>query len=392
MPSARLTQRFVEATNPLPEGKSKVDYFDTQLPGLLLKVLASGRKTYYIRYRNPHGRRAELKLAHASVLSVAEARQLAAERLAALTRGQDPAENAPHRTTQPPTLEAFVQEHYLPYIQQHKRSWYTDATLLRTHALPRWGQQPISALRRADLDALIQSLLADHKPASINRLVVVLRHLFNLARAWEIPGVQANPTQGIGLLRENNQRDRYLTHADLQRLFTEIDRRPNPMLRPIITMLVLTGARRSEVLQARWEQIDLKRRLWRIPEPKSGRTRYVPISETLSKMLERLGTQDSPWLFPNPRTGRPFRNINDTWATLRRRAGLPEVRIHDLRHSYASFLINAGHSLYEVQKLLGHSQIKTTQRYAHLSQERLLEASNHVGQVLDAVTTGLDPE
>ena len=141
--------------------------------------------------------------------------------------------------------------------------------------------------------------------------------------------------------------------------------------------MLLTGTRKNEALQACWAEIDDARRLWRIPSPKGGRRRHVPLSDAVLRLLEQIGTREhSPFLFPNPSTGKPYTEIQPAWDRARRRAGLAEVRLHELRHSYASLLVNSGHSIYEVERLLGHTQIRTTQRYAHLSQERLLEASN----------------
>ena len=156
----------------------------------------------------------------------------------------------------------------------------------------------------------------------------------------------------------------------------------NPMLQYIIPMLILTGARKREVLDAKWEEFDLERKQWRISITKAGKPRYVPLSDGVLQMLASMPHDDSPWIFPNYKTRKPYVSIFYSWITGRKQAGLAEVRIHDLRHSFASFLVNAGRSLYEVQKILGHTQIKTTQRYAHLSQDTLLDAANVVPFVL----------
>jgi len=144
----------------------------------------------------------------------------------------------------------------------------------------------------------------------------------------------------------------------------------------IIPMLILTGARKREVLDARWEDFDFERRLWRIHTTKLGKPRFVPMSDGVINLLETVPRHNCDWVFPNPKTLKPYVSIYCSWDSARREAGLGDVRIHDLRHSYASFLVNAGRTLYEVQRLLGHTQIKTTQRYAHLSHDTLLSATN----------------
>ena len=140
---------------------------------------------------------------------------------------------------------------------------------------------------------------------------------------------------------------------------------------------------KREVLDARWEDFDFESRLWKIPVTKSGKPRYVPISDGLIAILKSVPRlAGSRYVFPNPDTGKPYVTIFYSWNTARQRAGLPDVRIHDLRHSFASILINSGRSLYEVQHLLGHTQSKTTERYAHLQRETLLNAANVVANMV----------
>lgn len=146
------------------------------------------------------------------------------------------------------------------------------------------------------------------------------------------------------------------------------------MLQFIIPMLILTGARKMEVQKARWEDINWEQRIWRIPLTKSGKARQVPISDGALLLLETIPRIDGcRWIFPNPKTHKPYCSFYGSWNTVRQSVGLGDVGIHDLRHSFASFLINSGRSLYEVQRILGHTQISTTQRYAHLSQDSLLQ-------------------
>jgi integrase len=151
-----------------------------------------------------------------------------------------------------------------------------------------------------------------------------------------------------------------------------------------VSLLLFTGCRKRELLDAKWEHFDLERRSWRIPTSKSGKSRYVPISDTMHSILLQVPRfEDCPYLLPNPKTLKPFNTIYFSWNLARTRAGLADLRMHDLRHSFASFLINANRSLYEIQSILGHTQISTTQRYAHLSQKTLVEAANAVNDVID---------
>lgn len=190
--------------------------------------------------------------------------------------------------------------------------------------------------------------------------------------------------QGVPLMEENNKKERYLSAEEAQRLYEAVCASPNPMLKYIVPMLILSGARKREVLDAKWEDFDFTRRIWRIPMTKTGKARHVPLSDGALTILSTMPRDmNCPWVFANPDTGKPYVSIFCAWDTARKHAGLSDVRIHDLRHSFASLLINSGRTLYEVQHLLGHSQVKTTQRYAHLSQDTLLAAANAATRALD---------
>ena len=152
-------------------------------------------------------------------------------------------------------------------------------------------------------------------------------------------------------------------------------------------MLILTGARNREVLDARWEDFDFERRSWRIHTTKLGRPRHVPLSDGAVALLHSMKRLDCPWAFPNPKTLKPYVSIFYSWNSARKAAGLKDLSIHDLRHSFASFLVNSGRTLYEVKHLLGHTQIKTTQRYSHLTQDTLLDASNAVTRAVGHLFT-----
>jgi integrase len=238
-------------------------------------------------------------------------------------------------------------------------------------------------ITKADVLGLMAKHRKSHAPGSCNRLLILLRYLFSVAKKWETPGVKSNPTDGIPLMAENNKKERYLSAEEAQRLYAAVSDSPNPMLKFIIPMLILSGARKREVLDARWEDFDLDRRLWRIPMTKLGRPRHVPMSDGVLRLLDTVPRMDCPWVFANPKTLKPFVSIFCAWDSARTKAGLADVRIHDLRHSFASLLINSGRTLYEVQHILGHTQVKTTQRYAHLSQDTLLAAANAATRALD---------
>jgi integrase len=371
-----LLTRLVIDSAVCPEGRRKVDLFDTQCKGLVIEVRSTGGKTYYLRYSDSRGRQRQCKLADAADVNLEQARTLADKYRMKVAMGEDPVEQK-RIVRNTPNLASFVDAHYLPYIKSYKRSWETDLSVLTNHILPTFGKRYMDEIERREVVTFAAKLIESHKPASVNRIVVVLRFIYSLAMRWDTPGVKSNPCTGVRGYEENNKRERYLSEDETKRLIEAVQESENPCLKFIVVMLILTGARKSEVLKASWEQFNLEQRLWRIPLSKSGKARHVPINDGLLDLLHLLPRYEfTDYLFVNPQTRKPFRTFFNSWDQARNKAGLPDVRVHDIRHSYASFLINNGRSLYEVQRLLGHSQIKTTQRYAHLSPETLLDASN----------------
>ncbi len=368
-----------------PVGQSKQEITDKGCAGLILEVRRSGGKTYYLRYTNHRGKQRQYRIGNATVLTLNQARLKARSALNRVAMGEDPSEQR-QEARNVPTFAQFIEEQYMPFVQTYKRSVGTDVSLLKNHLLPRFGKRHLDEITRADIQKILADRMAQGAaPGSANRLLIMLRFIFNLALKWEIAGVKSNPSRGIPLLEENNKRERYLSVEEAQRLYESVCK-GDTMLRYIVPMLILTGARKREVLDAKWEDFDLNRRIWRIPVSKSGKARHVPLSDGAITLLGSIPRKPKcDWAFANPDTCKPYASIFGTWNTARKRAGLSDVRLHDLRHSFASLLINSGRSLYEVQKILGHTQVKTTQRYAHLSQDTLLAAANAATEAVGAV-------
>jgi len=276
------------------------------------------------------------------------------------------------------TFATFIEEAYLPYAKANKKSWRTDLSLLKNHLLPLFGVEPLQAITKLQVVQFVSELRQVKKPSTVNRILILLRFIYNQAIRWGVPGVLLNPTSGIRLLRDSAAKERYLTKDEAEQLYNAVRESESPMLHYIVALLILTGARKREVLDAKWVDFDLKQRIWRVPVTKSGRPRHIPLSDGVLALLQKVSEEKGAtgYLFPSPTTGRPYTSIFGPWDRARTRANLKDVRIHDLRHSFASMLVNQGRSLYEVQQILGHYQIKTTQRYAHLANKTLIEAAN----------------
>lgn len=367
-----------------PPGKTKTDYRDLICKGLLLEVRPTGGKTWYLAYVNQRGQRRQHRLGDLRDLSLSQARSLADRFRQSIAIGDDPSEQAA-RLKQIPTFGDFVELQFLPHIKLSKRSWKCDYSLLRCHLLPVFGAKPVDSIARSDVLAFQLAKLEEGlAPGTVYRLMVLLRHAFRLAIDWEVPGLRVNPCTKVPLPKVHNERQTFLSSEEAQRLLEAVRSSPNDQLEAIVLFLLLTGARKWEALDAKWEHIYWDQRLWFIPVTKTGQPRHVPLSDggLLVLRTQRLKSFDSPWIFPNPATGEPFVNLYSSWNSARLRAGLGVVRMHDLRHSFASFLINDGRTLYEVQQLLGHRNSSMTQRYAHLAHHTLIAASNSASQAL----------
>jgi len=351
---------------------------DQKIRGLQLERMVSGQVKWRLRYMAPLARgRVCMTLGDARVLSLHDARNLAIKHLRSVALGIDPKQQK-EDLKKVPTFQHFIDTKYLPYIKTYKRSWGTDVSLLNNHLLPRFGKLHMDAITREQMVQMHHEKRESGSAASTaNRLLIMMRYIFNLALKWQTTGISVNPCKGLQLLEENNKRERYLLAEETQRLYDSLCANENTLLRYIVPMLIMTGARKRELLDAKWSDFDLTQRIWRIPITKSGKARHVPLSEGVLSLMQAIPRHPTePWLFPNPKTGKPFASVFYAWDTARRQAGLGDVRMHDLRHSFASLLINSGRTLYEVQKILGHTQVKTTERYAHLSHGTLIDAAN----------------
>lgn len=381
MPKALLTRSFVERAACPPE-RAKVDYFDSGQRGFMLEVRRSGGKTFYQRYSDERGRERQFKIGPADVISVDQARKKARIVLAQAVLGTDP--QAQRKLLRDiPTLSELVRDRYLPHVKAYKRSWRTDETVFRVHILPVLGSRPLDEISGDAIAELLQRMRDEgYATGTTNRVLILIRFIFNLARKWKIPGVGENPTFGLSTAPDV-QRDRFLSPEETQRLIASINVDENRSAAQTIMMLLLTGARRNEVSHAKWDYVDWERRTLLVPVSKTGRPRVIALNGRALALLRSISRlPGNPYIFPSPITGRPCPSLHFPWTRIKQRAGLDNVRLHDLRHSFASFLVNQGVSLYVVQGLLGHTQPRTTQRYAHLAQGTLNDAAEVVAKVI----------
>lgn len=281
-------------------------------------------------------------------------------------------------------LNDFYNDTYLPYAKVHKRSWMRD-TQLYARLQVKFGhlrldqitKQQVAVFHAGLLEGGLSAASADHHPK-------LLRRMFSMAQEYEL--IDKNPLSKFSLFNHDNKVEHYLDVVQLGQLMDVLRTDDNRAVCNIAILLLGTGCRLNEILSAKKADIDIENRVLKIAasNSKSKRIRTVPLNDAsldiISKQFE--DTESKEYLFINHQTGLPYTTIMKVWTRLRKKAGLPHLRLHDLRHSFASFLVNSGRTLYEVQQILGHSQSIVTERYSHLSTKTLQAASNSASVII----------
>ena len=370
MPIVTLNAAFCAAAQCDPS-KRRVDYYSDAQVGFGLEVRASGSKTYFQRYHDPSGKQRQVTIAAYGEVTFDQARKAAQKIRSEAVLGGDPAGKKEAKKTI--LLYRDLAAMHLTYAANHHRSDGAER-ILKNHVIPRWGKLRLDEIKQQDITKWLAEKRQEMAPASVAKLKTTLSKSFELARQWEL--FDGNPTKHAWSEKYNNARDRYLTSDEANALKLACDCSPNRLLSAIVGLLITTGARKSELLKAKWSDIDLVKRTWTMNMTKNGRGRHVPLSQAAMDIIGKLPKYpDCPWLLANERTMLPFTDIKRSFMQARKLAGLDDVCLHSLRHSYASALVGSGVDLYTVGKLLGHVNVASTARYAHLANDTLMAAA-----------------
>ena len=366
-------------------------YWDRDLPGFGVRVYPGGGKVYIAQAREPDKTTRRVTVGRHDVLNADQARQRAAFIITRIRAGEDPVPlPLVARFNGGPTVadlaERYLEEHAAVRIK--RRTQLRVRGMLHNHILPALGRLPLEAVERSDVVEIHQKL--SDRPVTANKCVKVLSHMYRLGEGWGLVPEGFNPCRSVEKYPERS-RERFLTDAEFARLGRVLDEAVDSGAAPLtavtaIRLLMLTGCRKSEILTLRWSDVDLAAGELHLADAKTG-PRAVQLPPTAARLLEALPRRkESPWVFPGKDRGGRFSDggLDRVWQAVRTQAGLEDVRMHDLRHSFASRALALGETLPVIGKLLGHSDIETTARYAHLAQDSLHETAERIAQSIAA--------
>lgn len=385
---ARITKRLVDSI-PTPTGGSRVKVYDDALSGFGLTVYPTGKRTFFVEY-GPRGDQRRMTIGAYGALTVEAARKLAAERLAEVVKGADPLQDREDRRAMP-TFSAW-KDTYMERVKARKKRPEHDQAHLR-RAVERWGSLPLDSIRRGEVEAAMQAEALRVRAVATrgnktdgsttaNRWLASVRACF--AEALRDGLITANPASGIKPRREGPPRDRVLTDAELVKVAEALDALTDPHVRTAFIVLVETGCRKSEVLRARWADLDLDHGTWRLPSPKSGRPQVVPLAASTVGHLRAL-PRVGEWVVPGQDSAKHREDLRTAWAAIRVAAGLSGVTIHDIRRTFGLAVARSA-GLHVASKLLRHSDIRITERvYAPLGLDDLRAATTTLQQSRAAV-------
>ena len=367
----RLTKRAVDA---LSVKEKDAVFWDRDLAGFGVRVHATGRKAYVVQSRGPGGP-VRVTLGRHGEMSCDEARKRAAPVIDRIRRGEEPLSGEAEPALRVADLAGrFMREYVASRCKPSTAPKYRS--VLDNHILPALGSMNVGDVGKAEAAALQHALRAT--PGTANAAIDVLKRMFALAEAWELVPPGRNPCRRLRRYR-TRKRERFLTPEEYRRLGRVLreDDTSWPPAVAAIRFLLLTGCRRDEVLRLRWDDVDRAAGELRLRDTKTG-PRMVPLTGPVLDALPQRG--DSPWVFPDQSGEKRISNLYHYWKPLRARAGLGDVRLHDLRHSYASRALALGEGLPVIGALLGHGEVATTARYAHLMRGAERAAAARVGE------------
>lgn len=389
MVTKRLTKRVVESLAP---GSDRYVVWDSELKGFGVRVTPQGRKTYLVRYRTTGGADRRLTLTTHGVMTTEEAREQARLALADAAMGGDPQGVKAERRAEM-TMKELCELYMAEGTATKKETTLRiDRIRIDRHINPRLGSRKVTDITRGDIQRLMIDVGNGHirgeatphtrgGKGAAARTVGLLGGIFTFAQ--ERGFIETNPVRGLKRYKDN-RRERFLSAAELGKLGDVLSAQEkdgsDPRHVAIIRLLLLTGARKNEIARLRWCEVDLDKGLLRLKDSKTG-PKIIRLGAAATSLLAKLPKAHATWVFPDRKhADRPMSNLDWAWVRIRTKAEMPDVRIHDLRHSFASIGVAGGEGLVLIGKLLGHEHVVTTNRYAHLSDDPLQAAADRISE------------
>lgn len=383
----KLTKRYIDSL----ECKSK-DYFvwDDELSGFGVRVFPTGRKQFVVQYR--HGKISRrMSLGRYGAIVPDQARKMAMEVLVKVNSGNDPlSERKELRSalTVRDLAYRFDQEHIAVHLKPTTAKEYRRN--LKLFILPALGSMRINDVTRADVARFHHDWR--HKPYQANRNLEIVSKMFNLAELWGLRPDGTNPRRHIKKYAEK-KRERYYSPAELGaigRTLNEMEqeRIELPSAIAAVRLLLFTGCRLNEILRLQWEYVDFENKMLRLPDSKTG-AKTVLLGASAIEILSGIPRDISnPFVITGRNPGAHLTDLQPFWQRVRARAGLKDARIHDLRHTFASVAVSNGQTLPMIGRLLGHTQVQTTARYAHLANDPVMQAANDITDIIARQMSG----
>jgi integrase len=364
-----FTKRFIEGL-PLPEQGRRIEYFDEQIKALVLRVTDKGVKTFYVR-KKIDGISKRFLIGQFPDLTIDQARKKAAEYCGSLALGEDLQAKRKRSREELPLgilLARYIEDH----AQQHCLAGKEIEAVFRRY-LSDWSDRKLSSIKKLDVNSKLAAIATNHGQFAANHTLTYARAAIN----WCIErGLTTLPNPWTGAQKfKVLSRERFIRPEELKRFFECLDKISNHGIRDYILVSLFTGARRSNVLAMRWDQIDFTLGTWKIPRTKSGDSHTLPLTSTVLELLQlRQEARTNEWVFPSKGKTGHLVEPKKSWQSLLRLAELDDLRLHDLRRTLGSYMAIGNQSLQVIGKVLGHKSSQATQIYSKLTYDPLRQA------------------
>jgi len=384
---SKLNITNCKAATYIGDGQSRYVVWDDEIKGFGLRVYPTGRKAFILSYRCS-GKKHLYTIGDYGTWTPDQAKKEARKLIVDIEKGHDPKAKRKANSEQKPTFSELHETYISRHLPQKKRT--RDDISMLAHYIPKlWNNRELKTFSRDEIIKIHQNIGAKNGHFAANRLIALLRKMFNLAVDWGLlPEGHPNPCSRIKAFHEK-KRERFIRPEELPRLWASIQEEPNIYWRGFFILNLLLGTRRGELLSMRFKDLDLKAKIWYIPDTKPNRSHYIPLPiaavEILNKLPRLVG---SPWVFPSWGKSGHLTEPKKAWARIRDKAGLEGIRIHDLRRTVGSWLAAQGESLVMIGKVLNHSQPSTTAIYAKLHLDPVRQALEKNAELMLNVIAG----